>query len=196
MRIIKRYRNRRLYDTAASRTITQADLAALVRDGEEVQVIDSDTGEDITAAILARVMVRETSRREDVKSTITIFRDIIAAGGSKSMSILKNTVLASIGMLHVTREKAEEIIDQLIKKGELDQSERKKAVMELVEKAEKSTAQFKERVLKEAEKAGKTVSELAKDVRVVKSSDLKNLEQKVEELARAVKDLENKLAAR
>lgn len=112
------------------------------------------------------------------------------------MSILKNTVLASIGMLHVTREKAEEIIDQLIKKGELDQSERKKAVMELVEKAEKSTAQFKERVLKEAEKAGKTVSELAKDVRVVKSSDLKNLEQKVEELARAVKDLENKLAAR
>ena len=59
------------------------------------------------------------------------------------MSLLKNTVLASIGALHVTKDKAEKIIDDLIRRGELDKSDRKKAVMELLEKAEKSTTDFR-----------------------------------------------------
>jgi polyhydroxyalkanoate synthesis repressor PhaR len=193
MRLIKRYKNRRLYDTGTSRTITQFDLAQLIKEGEEVKVIDSATGGDITLSVLSRVMVAQSSSWGDIKETKEILRDIIFLGGNKSMSILKNTVLASIGALQVTRSKAEKIIDDLIKKGELDKSKRKEAVMELLEKAEKSTADFRKKVAGEAEKAQKGVSKFAKDHSWVRQQDLKKLESKIDKLSKAVKSLEEKI---
>lgn len=193
MRIIKRYRNRRLYDTRESRTITQFDLARLIREGEEVQVIESATGEDITVSVLGRVMASETSKWEDVKDTKDVLRHFIYLGGNKSMSILKNTVLASIGVVQVTKTKAEQIIDDLIKKGELDKSKRKAAVMELLDKAEKTTADIRKKVTAEVEKAQKGVSKFAKDVSWARQQDVKKLETKVSKLTKAVEDLEKRL---
>lgn len=193
MRIIKRYRNRRLYDTADSRTITQFDLARMIQNGIDVQVIDSTTEEDITVTVLGRIIQAETSQWKNIKESKEFLRAIISSGGEKSMSILKNTLLASIGVLHVTKEKAEKIIDDLIKKGELDKSSRKKAVMELLEKAEKSTAQFRAKVSKEAEKAQKGVSKLASDLSWAKQVDFKKLQAKVSKLTKQVQELSSKL---
>ncbi len=191
MRVIKRYKNRRLYDTHSSRTITQFDLARLVEEGEEVQVIDSATGEDITIAVLARVLGERSTAWGSVADAKTVLRSIIYLGGNKSMSVLKNTVLASIGFFQVTKAKAEQIIDDLIKKGDLDKSERKAAIMELLEKAEKSTASFRKKVLNEADKAGQSAKKLAKDLAWAKQADMKKLNDKVNRLARRVKKLED-----
>ena len=109
------------------------------------------------------------------------------------MSLLKNTILASIGAFQVTKAKAEKIIDDLIKKGDLDKSDRKKAIMELLEKAEKSTAGLRARVAKEAEKAHKSAAKLAKDLNWARQTDFKKLEAKVNKLARAIKALEEKI---
>jgi len=193
MRLIKRYSNRRLYDTETSRTITQFDLARLIQEGHQVKVVDSSSGEDITLAVLGRVLLAETSRWEDVKESKELMRQLIYIGGEKSMSILKNTILASIGALHVTRQKAEKIIDELIKKGDLDKSDRKKAVMELLEKAEKSTEKFRAKFSKEAEKASKTVSGFAAGLTPALAEDMKKLERKVNKLAKQVKDLTEKM---
>jgi polyhydroxyalkanoate synthesis repressor PhaR len=197
MRVIKRYSNRRLYDTEASRTLTQADLASLIKDGVEVKVIDSVTGKDISLMILGKIVLAEASSWGDVKQSKELFTTIIELGGKKTMSILKNTVLASIGVIHVTKDKAEKIIDELIKKGELDKSDRKKAVMELLEKAEKSTAGIREKISKEAGKAQKEISKLAKEVReyqLIKRGDLQKLETKLDKLTKAVASLEKQLA--
>lgn len=112
------------------------------------------------------------------------------------MSILKNTILASIGAFQVTKKKAEEIIDDLIKKGDLDKSKRKDAVMELLEKAEKSTESFRKKVLSEAEKAQTGVSKFAKDMAWAKQTDMKKLEAKVNKLAREIKGLKDELASK
>jgi len=109
------------------------------------------------------------------------------------MSLLKNTVLASIGVFQVTKAKAEKIIDDLIKKGELDKSSRKKAVMELLEKAEKSTAVFRSKVMKEADKAQKGVTKITKELNWARQADVKKLEARVNKLAKAVKEMENKV---
>ena len=193
MRLIKRYKNRRLYDTHASRTITQFDLARLIQEGEDVKVIESTTGKDITLTVMSRLMVTQASSWGSIKETREVLRHIIYLGGNKSMSILKNTILASIGVINVTKAKAEEVIDDLIKKGELDKSKRKDAIMELLDKAEKSTADFRKRVAKEAEKAQKSVSKLAKDISWARQQDLKKLETKVDKLGKAVKALEKKI---
>ena len=99
MRIIKRYSNRRLYDTAASRTITQFDLARMIREGRRLKVVDSATGRDITVEVLGRVMVAETTRHGNLNEAREFLRDLIVTGGNKSMSILRNTVLASMKKL-------------------------------------------------------------------------------------------------
>jgi polyhydroxyalkanoate synthesis repressor PhaR len=194
MRIVKRYSNRRLYDTQTSRTITQFDLARLIREGHQVQVIDSASGRDITVEVLGRVMVAETSRESSLNDAKEFLRDLIVTGGNKSMSILRNTVLASIGALHVTKAKAEKIIDELIKKGELDKSDRKKAVMELLEKAEKSTAELRKKITKEAEKAQKGVSKIAANLAWASPDDVKKLDAKIKRLAKRIKDLEARQA--
>lgn len=58
-RVIKRYENRKLYDTAGKRYISLDDIAAMVRGGEEVQVTDNATGEDLTAQTLSKVILEE-----------------------------------------------------------------------------------------------------------------------------------------
>lgn len=197
MRIIKRYSNRRLYDTESSRTLTQTELASLIKDGLEVKVVDVATGKDITVAVLGRIVLAEAPTWGDAKKSKELFTKIIKIGGSKSMSILKNTVLASIGALHVTKDKAEKIIDDLIKKGELNESQRKKAVMELLDKAEKSTAGIREKISKEVGKAQKEISKLAQEIReykLVKRSDLQKLESKVDQLTKAIAKLEKQLS--
>jgi len=192
MRVIKRYSNRRLYDTETSRTITQKDLAELVRTGADIKVVESATGRDITMAVLGRTLVQQADSWQNLKESKELFRGIIAAGGDKSMSILKNTILASIGAFEVTKAKAEQIVDDLIKKGELNKSDRKKAVMEMLEKTEKSTAKWKDKVVAESSKVQASVSKAVNDLKLVKQADLAKIEKKLDKLTKAIADLNKK----
>jgi polyhydroxyalkanoate synthesis repressor PhaR len=58
-RLIKRYENRKLYDTEASAYVSLSDIAELVRDGETVKVVDQSTGQDLTAQTLTQIILAE-----------------------------------------------------------------------------------------------------------------------------------------
>jgi polyhydroxyalkanoate synthesis repressor PhaR len=58
-RIIKRYSNRKLYDTKDSRYVTLLQIAEMVRSGEEVQIIDNNTKDDLTEVTLAQIIYEE-----------------------------------------------------------------------------------------------------------------------------------------
>ena len=191
-REIRRYSNRRLYDMETSQAITHAELAGLIKAGNQVRVLDVGSGEDITLTVLGKVLVTETSGWKDIKESRDLLQKIISLGGDRSMSILKNTILASIGALEVTKKKAEAIIDDLIKKGDVNRSDRKKAVMELLEKAEKSTADIRKKLSKEADSVQKSAAKLAKELNWARQTDLKKLETKVNKLAKAIKELQQK----
>jgi polyhydroxyalkanoate synthesis repressor PhaR len=60
--LIKKYANRKLYDTQTSRYVTLEDLAGLVRDGHEIRVVDRDTGNDLTQVILSQIVLHEEKR--------------------------------------------------------------------------------------------------------------------------------------
>ena len=55
--LVKKYGNRRLYDTEESRYITLEELAGTVRQGKDVHVVDAKTGEDLTTATLAQIII-------------------------------------------------------------------------------------------------------------------------------------------
>jgi polyhydroxyalkanoate synthesis repressor PhaR len=59
LRVIKRYSNRKLYDTKDSRYVTLLQIAEMVRGGEEVQIIDNNTKDDLTEVTLAQIIYEE-----------------------------------------------------------------------------------------------------------------------------------------
>jgi polyhydroxyalkanoate synthesis repressor PhaR len=60
--LIKKYANRKLYDTQTSRYITLEGIAELVRDGHEIHVVDRDTGQDLTQVILSQIVLSAEKR--------------------------------------------------------------------------------------------------------------------------------------
>ena len=62
MRLIRRYSNRKLYDTQKSHYVTLAQVAAFIRDGDEIKVLDHDTHRDITALTMAQILFEEEKR--------------------------------------------------------------------------------------------------------------------------------------
>jgi len=61
--VVKKYENRRLYDTAASRYVNLDELAAMIRRGADVQVVDAKTGEDITRVALTQIIMEDAKGR-------------------------------------------------------------------------------------------------------------------------------------
>ena len=78
--IIKKYENRRLYNTLTSQYINQEQVAQLVRDGYDVRVVDAATGEDITRLILAQIVL-EDAKTPDSVFPLDVLRQMIVASG-------------------------------------------------------------------------------------------------------------------
>ncbi len=84
MRKISRYSNRKLYDKTAKHYVTLQDLGAAVREGDEVQVLDHDSGADITAVTLAQVIYVEQvkSPRLSVEVLSRLIREGVPAAAA------------------------------------------------------------------------------------------------------------------
>ncbi len=78
--IIKKYENRRLYNTLTSQYINLDQVAQLVRDGHEVRVVDAATGEDLTRLILAQIVMEDAKTPGSV-FPLDILRQMIVASG-------------------------------------------------------------------------------------------------------------------
>ena len=76
--VIKKYANRRLYDTSNSRYINLEDIAALVRNGKDLQVVDASTGEDITRVTLTQIIV-EDAKDQPTGLPLELLRQLIVA---------------------------------------------------------------------------------------------------------------------
>ena len=76
--LIKRYPNRRLYDMSAGKYVNLGDVAAAVRKGGEVKVIDAKTGEDLTRIILTQIIV-EDAKEQPVGLPLELLRQLIVA---------------------------------------------------------------------------------------------------------------------
>jgi polyhydroxyalkanoate synthesis repressor PhaR len=85
--LIKRYANRKLYNTQTSRYITLKGIAALIEADEQVQVIDNETGEDITNVALSQILVDSERSNNDVSRTL--LSEIITRGGDALYGALR-----------------------------------------------------------------------------------------------------------
>jgi len=85
--VIKKYANRRLYDTSTSAYVTLEHLSALVREGKEFIVQDAKTGEDLTRAVLAQIIFEQENRKDGVLP-VSFLRQLIQFYGENFQSML------------------------------------------------------------------------------------------------------------
>jgi len=76
--VIKKYGNRRLYDTAASRYVNLEDIASLIRDGKNVQVVDAQSGQDLTRVVLTQI-ITEDAKDKPTGLPLELLRQLIVA---------------------------------------------------------------------------------------------------------------------
>ena len=88
--LIKRYANRKLYNTETSRYITLKGISELIEAGDEVRVIDNETGEDITSVALSQILV--DSERSSRWVSRTVLSDLIQRGGDALYGALRRGV--------------------------------------------------------------------------------------------------------
>jgi polyhydroxyalkanoate synthesis repressor PhaR len=92
---IKKYANRRLYDTESSTYITLDRLAAMVREGREFEVVDAKSGEDITRQVLTQIIVDEESRGSTMLP-INFLKQIIGLYGNSMQNFVPQYLEAAM----------------------------------------------------------------------------------------------------
>ena len=101
--IIKKYANRRLYNTDTSSYITLDDLAKMVRENVDFQVLDAKSGDDITHTILTQIIVEEESHGTQMLP-VSFLRDLISMYGNSMQSMMPSYLEASMANFRKNRE--------------------------------------------------------------------------------------------
>jgi polyhydroxyalkanoate synthesis repressor PhaR len=110
-RIIKRYSNRKLYDTKDSRYVTLLQIAEMVRAGEEVQIIDNNTKDDLTEITLAQIIYEE-QKAHSRNVPLQTLKELIHARTEKVLADLRE---GPIGRLIPGTKVGEEKVDVIAK---------------------------------------------------------------------------------
>jgi len=113
--IVKKYANRRLYNTATSNYITLDDLATMVRNNVDFQVIDAKSGEDITRSILTQIIMEREARNESVLP-LNLLRQLIGAYGNSMQNLLPSYLEASMNNFRENQSKIREMFEKGIGK--------------------------------------------------------------------------------
>ncbi len=119
---IKRYANRKLYDTTTSCYVSLEKIHALIQQGLDVEIIESRTGEDITSVTLAQVMV-EAEKNQRSLLPLEALKDVLQRGGESVLEFLEQTRRAGRGALSLADEARERTYRRLVEQGEVTEEE-------------------------------------------------------------------------
>jgi len=185
MKLIKRYRNRTFYDCENRKTITIDDIKDYVDKGVEIKVIDNATGKEITVQTLVSIL--STSSHETQPSDDNVIVQLLLKKGVNIMDVAKKLMLAALGAVNLSKERIEELMDELVKKGEMTKSEKAEALKKMADKFESSADKVKEAVEKQVDSAMNKLNIIMK---------IDELARKVERLAGEVAELKSKFEAK
>jgi polyhydroxyalkanoate synthesis repressor PhaR len=121
MRVIKRYPNRKLYDTEAKQYVSLDEIAEFIRTGEDVYVVDNATGEDLTTVTLTQIIFEQEKKGSGFLPQ-SVLTGLIQAGGS-TLNALRRTLASSVDLLYQVDEEIERRLQVLMNRGELAEEE-------------------------------------------------------------------------
>jgi polyhydroxyalkanoate synthesis repressor PhaR len=130
-KIVKRYQNRKLYDTEASTYVTLDDIAKMIRDGEDVKVIDNKSKKDLTSVTLAQIIFEEQKKQREILP-LAALRRIIQSGGESIQDFVEKHIVPGLETVQQAREELEQYIERLVSRGAIPAEEGRNLVKGLV----------------------------------------------------------------
>ncbi len=184
---IKKYANRRLYNTGTSTYVTLEDLAAMVKTGEDFVVYDAKTGEDITRSVLTQIIFEQENKEGQNLLPITFLRQLIRFYGDSMQMLVPRYLEVSIESLTREQEKFREQMAQAFGVGAFTSLEEQvRRNMEMFERAFAMFAPF-------ARREGQGADTAAEPGKTTKpAGDIDDLKRQLEEMQKKVDRLSEK----
>ncbi len=174
-RLIKRYQNRKLYDTTDSCYVTLDDLGELVRSGEDIQVIDNSSKEDLTSITLSQIIFEQEKKR--TKSLpLSALTNIVRSGGETLREFASKAIESSVREFGSVRDDVQDLVERLVKRGRIapeEQTHLLNVIRQLIDSKVRPTIE--------------NVSNIP-----AVQSDLRALQTRIEELERRLRSYEHK----
>jgi polyhydroxyalkanoate synthesis repressor PhaR len=193
-KVIKRYTNRKLYDTVESRYVTLDEIAEMIKAGSEVRIVDNRSKEDLTSGTLAQIIFEEEKKRS--KMPLDMLRNIIRHSGETLTGFLQTQVGQAGQKLQSIKEEAEVLRDRILRREEaaragaaeppgkpnaIDQAK------EMVAQSQKAVEDWQKRLDERVRQAVENVSSLA-----ALAKDLASLDKRIADLEKRLDVAEKK----
>ncbi|HLG19494.1 MAG TPA: polyhydroxyalkanoate synthesis regulator DNA-binding domain-containing protein [Bdellovibrionota bacterium] len=185
-RIIKKYQNRKLYDTKDSCYVTLDEIAKLIKKGEDVCVIDNKTKADVTSIILTQILVDQEKNAKSILP-LTMLKDIIQHGQGSLFDFIQRYVLLGFDTEKGRHEEAERYIDRLVARGELSKVEAKNLLKEVLETPSRDQNDLDQFI---GERVTSTLREVSKLDEI--EQNITSLTSKLESIETKITDLERR----
>jgi polyhydroxyalkanoate synthesis repressor PhaR len=178
MTVVKRYPNRKLYDTEAKKYITLQGIAELTRQGKEVTVIDNATGEDISAVTLSQVLFEQEKRKSGFLPH-PLLTGLLQSSEDR-IHAWQRSLSAYINLLHPYDDEIRRRVEALIARGEMAEAEGR----QLLEKLLSLGSSFPNTETAEAQ-----IQRALEKRRVPSRADLEDILTQLDELSARLDDL-------
>lgn len=184
MHLIKKYANRKMYDTTDKRYISRDQLAELIKKGEEVTIIDNRTGEDLTASVVSQLIGMDSKDKENEGAVSSRFlMQLLRKGGGTLTDYAKKYVSLWQGALTMAEDEIDKLVNKLVKNKELSLSEGNRLKEEIIGYTNSLKGWISESI-------NRRVGDVFDAMNLATNDQIKALSDKVDALDKKVKQLE------
>src|SRR3989338_7122296 len=176
--IVKRYQNRKLYDTQNSTYVTLDDIATMIKQGEDVKIIDNRTKDDLTSVTLAQIIFEEEKKQKSLIPLATL-RRIIQEGGGAIKDFFEKTIDTGVSTFSRAKDEAEKVIDRITDK--LTPDEDGNLLQEVLHKTQDFSKKIDEKIKSTVESVTHVTS---------LQNEIRNLRKKIAQLEKKLKEYE------
>ncbi|WP_068084273.1 polyhydroxyalkanoate synthesis repressor PhaR [Polycladidibacter stylochi] len=187
--VIKKYANRRLYNTGTSAYVTLEDLALMVKAEEDFVVVDAKTGEDLTRTVLTQIIVEQESKGQNLLP-VTFLRQLIRFYGDSMQNLVPSYLEYSMASLTKEQERMREQISHQIGSSAFEMME--DHVKRNTEMFNKAMNMFVPLSTEQESSEPKTAAQPTNTQKQPQSGELDELKQQLAKMQKQISDLANK----
>jgi polyhydroxyalkanoate synthesis repressor PhaR len=191
MPVIKRYPNRKLYNTESKQYITLEEISNLIRDGADVKVVDHASGEDLTAVTLTQIIF-ELEKKQSGFLPRSILSGLIQAGGER-FGALQRTLASTLGLSHLVDDEIRHRLRTLAEEGQLTELEAEKLQGKLVSPRFRSIEEARLRRFIDFP-PNQELDYILTDLEIPTRNDLQKLIRQLDELTIKIEQIEEREA--
>ena len=178
--VIKRYQNRKLYNTQSKTYITLEKVEALIKDGQEIRAIDNQTGNDITSLILSEVIF-ESEKNKSGFLPLKLLLSLVQSGGNR-IDIIRRNIFSALNLFHHYDVEIERRINTLIDNGEITQEEGSQLLVKLLNASQP--------FLESSGNVEGIIYQYLRTRQIPTGNEIKGLIQKIDQLSKRVDELD------